>query len=175
MRIRDPGWRLFGSGMEKSRIRDKHPGCATLGMSYYYRTGSTYRTKQLRMWHFYPAKHPIGSLTYCFIHTSCKCRQKHLIGLLRSASTICKSTHNYEYFKCCGSEMFIPDTGSKFFHPGSRVKKIPDPGSGSKNLGIFTQKIVSKLSDPDLDFLPILDRGVRGQLNIFYLLQTREK
>ncbi len=34
MRIRDPGWRLFGSGMEKSRIRDKHPGSATLVMTY---------------------------------------------------------------------------------------------------------------------------------------------
>jgi hypothetical protein len=32
MRIRDPGWRQFGSGIriEKSRIRDKHPGSATL-------------------------------------------------------------------------------------------------------------------------------------------------
>jgi hypothetical protein len=30
MRIRDPGWRQFGSGMEKSRIRDKHPGSAAL-------------------------------------------------------------------------------------------------------------------------------------------------
>jgi hypothetical protein len=30
MRIRDPGWRQFGSEMEKSRIRDKHPGSATL-------------------------------------------------------------------------------------------------------------------------------------------------
>ncbi len=30
MRIRGPGWRQFGSGMEKSRIRDKHPGSATL-------------------------------------------------------------------------------------------------------------------------------------------------
>jgi hypothetical protein len=30
MRIRDPGWRQFGSGMEKSQIRDKHPGSATL-------------------------------------------------------------------------------------------------------------------------------------------------
>ena len=30
MRTRDPGWRQFGSGMEKSRIRDKHPGSATL-------------------------------------------------------------------------------------------------------------------------------------------------
>jgi hypothetical protein len=25
MRIRDPGWRQVGSGMEKSRIRGKHP------------------------------------------------------------------------------------------------------------------------------------------------------
>jgi hypothetical protein len=30
VRIRDPGWRQFGSGMEKSRIRDKHSGSATL-------------------------------------------------------------------------------------------------------------------------------------------------
>jgi hypothetical protein len=34
-----------------------------------------------------------------------------------------------------------------FFHPGSRVKKIP--GSAYKNLSIFTQKIVSKLSAYD--------------------------
>jgi hypothetical protein len=35
MRIRDPGWRQFGSGMEKSRsgIRDNHPGSATLHIS----------------------------------------------------------------------------------------------------------------------------------------------
>jgi hypothetical protein len=26
----DPGWRQFGSGTEKSRIRDNHPGSATL-------------------------------------------------------------------------------------------------------------------------------------------------
>jgi hypothetical protein len=26
----DPGWRQFESGMEQSRIRDKHPGSATL-------------------------------------------------------------------------------------------------------------------------------------------------
>jgi hypothetical protein len=26
----DPGWKKFGSGMGKSRIRDKHPGSATL-------------------------------------------------------------------------------------------------------------------------------------------------
>jgi hypothetical protein len=30
MRIRDPGWKLFESRMGKSRIRDKHPGSATL-------------------------------------------------------------------------------------------------------------------------------------------------
>ncbi len=30
IRLRDPGWRQFGSGMENSRIRDKHPGSATL-------------------------------------------------------------------------------------------------------------------------------------------------
>jgi hypothetical protein len=30
MRIRDPGWKKFGSGMEKIRIRYKHPGSATL-------------------------------------------------------------------------------------------------------------------------------------------------
>jgi hypothetical protein len=28
MRIRDPGWKKFGSG-----IRDKHPGSATLGLT----------------------------------------------------------------------------------------------------------------------------------------------
>jgi hypothetical protein len=26
----DPGWKKVGSAMEKSRIRDKHPGSATL-------------------------------------------------------------------------------------------------------------------------------------------------
>jgi hypothetical protein len=32
--------------------------------------------------------------------------------------------------------------GSEFFNPGSRVKKIPDPGSGSasKNVSIFNPK-----------------------------------
>jgi hypothetical protein len=27
---KDPGWRQFGSGMEKSQIWNKHPGSATL-------------------------------------------------------------------------------------------------------------------------------------------------
>jgi hypothetical protein len=30
MWIRDPGWKKFGSGMEKIWIRDKYPGSATL-------------------------------------------------------------------------------------------------------------------------------------------------
>jgi hypothetical protein len=43
--------------------------------------------------------------------------------------------------------MFIPDPGPEFFQSGSRVKKIPDPGSGLKNLKILIQKLVSKLSE----------------------------
>jgi hypothetical protein len=41
--------------------------------------------------------------------------------------------------------MFMPDPGFEFFHPGSREKKIPDPGSGSasKNLSIFNPKTFS--------------------------------
>ncbi len=58
--------------------------------------------------------------------------------------------------QCCGSEMFIPDPGSEFFHPGSLIQGQKDPGSGSKNLGIFYPKnsLSEKLSgmfipDPD--------------------------
>ncbi len=36
--------------------------------------------------------------------------------------------------------------GSGTFYPGSRVKKISDPRSASKNLNIFNPKTVSKLS-----------------------------
>jgi len=73
-------------------------------------------------------------------------------------------------------------------HPGSWVKKIPDSGSwswswsaststsasASKNVSTLTQKIVSSLSDiwtgmfipdPDLDFLPIPDPGVKKALD----------
>jgi len=46
--------------------------------------------------------------------------------------------------------MFTPDPGSEFVHPEFRtLKKIPDPGSASKNF-IFlflTLKTVSNLSD----------------------------
>jgi hypothetical protein len=34
MRILDPGWKI-GSGMDKIRIRDKHPGSATLYEGYH--------------------------------------------------------------------------------------------------------------------------------------------
>jgi hypothetical protein len=59
--------------------------------------------------------------------------------------------------------------------PGSRVKKIPDPGSGSasKNLRIFNPKFFSKLSDPDLDFLPIPEPGSRGQKGTGSRIQIR--
>jgi hypothetical protein len=35
--------------------------------------------------------------------------------------------YKHTFYQCCGSRMFIPDPGSEFFHPGSRVKK--DSGS----------------------------------------------
>jgi hypothetical protein len=44
------------------------------------------------------------------------------------------------------SGMFIPDPNFSIRDPGSRVKKIPDPGSGSASNNL-TQKIVSKLSE----------------------------
>jgi hypothetical protein len=70
--------------------------------------------------------------------------------------------------------MFIPDPN--FFHPGSRVKKIPGSVSASSNLSILTKKLFLSsrkydpkyssrigIPDPDLDFLPIPDPGSRGQ------------
>jgi hypothetical protein len=49
----------------------------------------------------------------------------------------------------CGSGMLMPDTGSEFFHPGSRVIKIPDPGSGSA-VFVTTKKLFlsSQKNDP---------------------------
>ncbi len=68
--------------------------------------------------------------------------------------------------------MFIPDPN--FFHPGSRVKKVPGSRDririSIKELSIWPQDIVSKLSeiwsgkfipDPDLDLLPIQELGVK--------------
>ncbi len=60
-------------------------------------------------------------------------------------------------------------------YPGSRIKKIPDPRSASKNLSIFKPKKLfissrkydpgcsSRIQTPDLDFLPSPDPGSRGQ------------
>jgi hypothetical protein len=52
---------------------------------------------------------------------------------------------------------------SAFFHPGSRIKKIPDPGSASKNLIILTQKLYA-LGNMIEDVYP----GSRSQILIFY-------
>jgi hypothetical protein len=41
-------------------------------------------------------------------------------------------------FRCCGSGMFNPDPNS--FHPGSRVKKIPDPDPLQRIQSIFNAK-----------------------------------
>ncbi len=82
--------------------------------------------------------------------------------------------------QCGGSGMFIPDP--TFFHPGSRTRtvSIPDPGSSSKNLSILTPQKTkkwflsskkydpgcsSRIPDPDADFLPIPDSGVKKAPN----------
>jgi hypothetical protein len=36
-----------------------------------------------------------------------------------------RALKNMKFLQFCGSGIFIPDLN--FFHPGSRVKKIPDP------------------------------------------------
>jgi hypothetical protein len=73
---------------------------------------------------------------------------------------------NPEFIYCCGSGIFIPDSGSDF-----SLFSIPDPGYVSKNLIILTQKNgfqalgnmirVVHISDPDTDFLPIPDPRVK--------------
>jgi hypothetical protein len=65
--------------------------------------------------------------------------------------------------------MFIPDPGSEFFHPGSRIRIDEVKCFNPKNLNVLTQKLVFKLSktmirvvrwfisnpsDPDPAFLP---------------------
>ncbi len=58
-------------------------------------------------------------------------------------------------------------SGSEFFHPGSRVKKIPDPGSGfaaqtkkiSKLLKIWSGMFIP---DPDLDFFTYPGSQIQG-------------
>jgi hypothetical protein len=77
--------------------------------------------------------------------------------------------------------MFIPDHGSKFFHPVSRIQGQKDSGSRiqirikefqyflPKQLFISSQKYDPgcssriRIPDPDLDFTPILDPGSSSQ------------
>jgi hypothetical protein len=58
--------------------------------------------------------------------------------------------------------MFIPIPDTNFFHPGSRVKKIP--GSGSKNLSILSQKLFLSFRKYD----PECSSRIRIQILIFY-------
>jgi hypothetical protein len=62
-------------------------------------------------------------------------------------------------------ESSIPDPN--FFHPGSRVKKIPDPGSAPKNLSIFNPKNCFKaLGNMIRDVHPVFqDPGVKKALD----------
>ncbi len=89
-----------------------------------------------------------------------------------AVSSMCRrKTRRNTKNQCCGFEMFIPDPGSEFFHPGYRVKKIPDPGSGSKNLStyFFYPKTVNKLSEKlsgcssriRTNFFSIADSGLK--------------
>jgi hypothetical protein len=77
-------------------------------------------------------------------------------------------------YKCCGSEMLIPDRVYSIPDPNFF---IPDPGSASKNISILTPKkwflnsrkydpgcsSRIRIPDPDPDFLLIPDPGSRGQ------------
>jgi hypothetical protein len=80
--------------------------------------------------------------------------------------------------------MFMPVWRIRDVYPGSRIRtvSIPDPGSSSKNLSIFTPKkakmwflsskkydpgFSSRIPDPDADILPsrIPDPGVKKAPN----------
>jgi hypothetical protein len=90
--------------------------------------------------------------------------QKHL-GHIKKVRNI--SRYRKLAYQCCGS-------GSEFFHPRSRVKKIPDSGSGSgsalKNLNslnpkIFFKALGKKIWDvhPGSDFFSHPGSGSRSQ------------
>jgi hypothetical protein len=72
--------------------------------------------------------------------------------------------------QCFGSGMFNPDTGSNFFHPASRVDKIPGPDPHQRMMYFLTQKTDIKFSktrsgmfipDPGFGFFPIPDTGFK--------------
>jgi len=71
---------------------------------------------------------------------------------------------------CCGSGLFIPDSGSEFFHSGFRVKKIPDPGSGSasKNPSLINPKKLFLNSRK-------YDRGCSSRIRILTFYPSRDQ
>ncbi len=86
--------------------------------------------------------------------------------------SIDSSSYLIKHTQCCGSVIFSP--GYEFFHPGSRVKKISDPGSGSasKKLSMLNPKkyfLSSRKCDPTcssririLIFYPSRIQGSKG-------------
>ncbi len=79
-------------------------------------------------------------------------------------------------------DQIFPGARIRFFHPGSRVKKAPDPGSGStaKNLSIFNPNILYYLCEiwsgmfiTDPDFFPSPIQGpkvlVPGSATLFFM------
>jgi hypothetical protein len=55
--------------------------------------------------------------------------------------------------------MFVPDPGSEFFHPGSRVKKIPDPDQRIPDIFlIISDPGVKKASDPGSGSVALFER-----------------
>jgi hypothetical protein len=76
---------------------------------------------------------------------SCSVRRKTfewLAGHKEIMLTTAPSSSMLGWTKYFGFGMFILDPGSVFImpEPESRVDKIPDPGSASKNLSIFNPK-----------------------------------
>ncbi len=73
------------------------------------------------------------------------------------------------FYQCCGSRIFIPDPGAKFFHPGSRIRIKEFKYLNPKIWFLSTRKWASGCSsriwipdpDPDPDLLPIPDPGVK--------------
>jgi hypothetical protein len=63
--------------------------------------------------------------------------------------------------------MFIPNPGSEFFHPASRVKKIPDPGSRIKKIPDPGAR-AKKIPDPDLR-IQDLDPQLKNLSTYFFL------
>jgi hypothetical protein len=66
-----------------------------------------------------------------------------------------------------------------FFHPGSKVEKVPDPGSASASINLSTiptKKIVSALSDPNFFHPASRDqKGTESRIrNTVFLITSEE-